>query len=364
MTEFGWKLSDLKSIPKNGLRVLTTFAGGGGSSMGYKLAGYEIIGANEIDPRMACHYLDNMPDTNMLICPIQELVADVGRTRLLMNPDILDGSPPCSTFSTSGNLSADWGKSRKFTEGQTEQVLSELFFDFIRLAKKLKPRVVIAENVSGIIKGQTRGYVRMICRELLEIGYYTQLFRINAADYGVPQQRERIFFIARLKESGWLDLKLPPIQQPIAVSDACLDLPALTTNERRALSCGPVKTELWWRTKPGDIFSAAYASRNIGGRTRKTGKKKGGALLSRSNSWFDHCRLHPEKPSKTLTGASGVTHWNECRKMSKQELFRIQSFPDDYAVANNRAAYVTGMSVPPRIIEMLARTINEQWFKQ
>ena len=102
---------------------------------------------------------------------------------------------------------ANRGKSKKFREGQAYQVLDDLFFEFIKLAEKLKPKIIVAENVKGILMGNARGYVNLIIKKLDEVGYKTQIFLLNSARMGVPQKRERVFFIATRK-----DLELPTIK--------------------------------------------------------------------------------------------------------------------------------------------------------
>lgn len=120
--------------------------------------------------------------------------------------------PACSTFSTAGNREGDWNKEKHFREGQAKQILSELFFDFLRLVEKLKPKVVIAENVSGIIKGNAKGYTKAVVEEFMAMGYSIQVFQLNAASMGVPQRRERVFFIANRLDRR---IKLEFNQEPI-----------------------------------------------------------------------------------------------------------------------------------------------------
>lgn len=129
-----WNLSDLKNMSKNGKTVFSCFSCGGGSSMGYKLAGFDVIGNCEIDEKIDKMYVKNFHPKFNFRMPIQELLKQE-LPEELFNLDILDGSPPCSTFSRAGNREKDWGKKKKFREGQAEQVLSELFFDFINVAK-------------------------------------------------------------------------------------------------------------------------------------------------------------------------------------------------------------------------------------
>jgi len=144
-TDWKWSMADDYPKEKNGLKVFSCFACGGGSTMGYKLAGCEVLGCVEIDPRMNDVYLKNHhPKHNFLMdirdfnnIPNEELPPE------LFNLDILDGSPPCTTFSMAGDREDSWGKKKKFREGQTEQTLDDLSFIFIDTVEKLKPKCVV-----------------------------------------------------------------------------------------------------------------------------------------------------------------------------------------------------------------------------
>ena len=188
-----WNLTDLKTVAQNGVKVMSTFACGGGSSMGYKRAGCSIVAANDIDPEMAWHYQQNLRPPLYYLCPIRDLLTATLPPELFAL-DILDGSPPCSTFSMAGSREKAWGKDKHFREGLAKQVLSDLFFDYLDLVGRLKPKVAIAENVKGMIIGNAKGYTKLIMALFKELGYRPQLFLINAADCGVPQRRERVFF--------------------------------------------------------------------------------------------------------------------------------------------------------------------------
>ena len=133
---YKWTLKDAKFTKDKG-NVFSCFACGGGSTMGYKLAGFDVIGCNEIDAKMMEAYKVNH---NPKFSYLESITTFKNRKDLpkeLYNLDILDGSPPCSSFSMAGNRDKDWGKEKKFREGQAEQVLDTLFFDFIDLAKEL-----------------------------------------------------------------------------------------------------------------------------------------------------------------------------------------------------------------------------------
>ena len=202
---YKWYLKD-GYPPKNGLKVFGTFICGGGSTMGYKLAGFEHLGGVEIDPPIADVYKTNHNPKYLFIEDIREFAKRTDFPEDLYNLDILDGSPPCSSFSMAGNREKDWGKTKVFREGQAEQRLDDLFFDYIALAKKLQPKVVIAENVKGLIQGNAQAYVHRIKKEFEAAGYKVQLFLLNAASMGVPQKRERVFFICQRN-----DLNLPKL---------------------------------------------------------------------------------------------------------------------------------------------------------
>lgn len=162
--------------------------------MGYKLAGFDVVGCNEIDPRMNSIYVSNHHPKHNYLCDIRELVK-MDLPEELYNLDILDGSPPCSSFSMAGSRSDDWGKEKKFREGQVSQVLDTLFFDFISLAERLKPKVVVAENVKGLMLGDAKEYMRNIIDGFDKAGYYTRYFLLNGRKMGLPQKRERVFFV-------------------------------------------------------------------------------------------------------------------------------------------------------------------------
>ena len=197
--DYNWTLKDANFTKDKGT-VFSCFACGGGSTMGYKLAGFDVLGCNEIDPKMMEAYKENHKPKLAYLEPIQTFKLRKDLPKELYNLDILDGSPPCSSFSMAGNREKDWGKDKKFREGQACQILDDLFFDFIDLANELQPKVVIAENVKGLLLGNAIEYVRRIYREFDKAGYYCQHWLLNASKMGVPQRRERVFFIALRKD--------------------------------------------------------------------------------------------------------------------------------------------------------------------
>lgn len=343
-SDYTWLLSDLKFVPKNGVKVMSTFACGGGSSMGYKRAGCEVIAANDIDPEMAWHYKLNLNPKHYFLCPIRDLLIQKLPPELF-ELDILDGSPPCSTFSMAGSREKAWSKEKHFREGQAKQVLSDLFFDYLDLVKLLKPKVAIAENVKGMIIGNAKGYTKMVMARFKEIGYRPQLFLLNAADCGVPQLRERVFFCAIRDDIKTDPLKLAPRHRWISAGEATADLQNLTDEEKAETKPTGIDLKWWHLTKQGDDYG-------------DTIRKLGGV-----EKYWNQIRWNKEGIRRTLTAThEQYTHWSECRKLTFREWKRLGSFPDDYQAKTDKIGkYMIGMSVPPKMTEVIARAVCNQW---
>lgn len=302
--------------------------------MGYKLAGFTVLGGVEIDPQMMELYRTNQrPDPRFsFLMPIQDFknIPDTELPIELFDLDVLDGSPPCSSFSMAGSREKAWGEEKKFREGQSVQVLDDLFFHFIDVAKKLRPKIVVAENVKGLVLGNARGYVKEIFQAFREAGYETQLFLLNASRMGVPQIRERTFFIARK-----IDLGLPPItlgfdESPISVAEA-----TVRASTAGAAPLTKMALVLWRRVLPGEGLSQAHPKK----------------------SWFAHRRPHPDRPMPTMIAVTPSYHWLEPRLLSPAEIVRLQTFPEDYDFVGLQAQYVCGMSVPPFMMQRVALAV-------
>jgi len=322
-----WNLSDLELVPKNGVKVMSTFACGGGSSMGYKRAGCTIVAANDIDPEMAWHYKRNLNPPLYFLCPIGDLLTK-DLPPELYDLDILDGSPPCSTFSMAGSREKSWGKDKHFREGQAKQVLSDLFFDYLDLVGKLRPKVAIAENVKGMILGNAKGYTKMVMARFKEIGYRPQLFLLNSADCGVPQKRERVFFCAVRDDIDVPPLKLAPTHRWISAGEATADLGGKVKG-LFLVTAGNERHVVNFRLPIHDPYSQPSPT------------------LTATNNQFDLIS-HDRKTEK--------------RAWTFSEYKRLGSFPDDYKAKTDKIGkYMIGMSVPPKMTEQVARAVCEQW---
>lgn len=333
-----WNLTDLKTVPKNGLNVFSCFHCGGGSTMGYKLAGFTVLGGVEIDPEMSRIYVKNHNPKHEYLMGVQEFknIPDSELPPELFELDILDGSPPCSSFSMAGSREKGWSKKKKFREGQANQVLDDLFFDFIDIAKKLQPKVVVAENVKGLIQGNARGYVKEIFRGFREAGYDCQLFLLNSAAMGVPQRRERTFFIARRRDIGLPKLELTFDEKPIPLKQAFADTKVDTTVILKGKTL-----ERWYQTKPGSF-----------------------AKSPSGNTFGFFCKESGAKPCSTQMASGGRNHhWQYKRPLNKEEIVIVQSFPEDYNFLKLLPVYVCGMSVPPFMMNRVSDQIFKQWFQ-
>ena len=337
MNRYSWKwnLSDLKN-DKN-VKVFSCFSCGGGSSMGYKRVGFDVIGNVEIDPKMNEIYVKNNHPKYNYCMDLREFNKKDDLPEELYGIDILDGSPPCTTFSMAGKREKTWGKTKKFREGQKEQTLDDLFFVFLDTVEKLKPRIVIAENVTGIIRGNAKGYCNLIVKRFRELGYDLQIFHLNAAKMDVPQKRERIFFIANNQGYGKLNLNF--------------DYDLIPFGKVRAEKGGPVNGEvikpLLEKAQPGDVkISDIYERYNHG-----------------QMKYYTSHIYNDEFVAQTITSGGDDYRFFDTKKCVNEDYINCQSFPQDYDFCGSNVKYVCGMSVPPNMMANIATEVYEQWLK-
>lgn len=347
-----WKLSDgypADEIKYHGRKVFSTFACGGGSTMGYKLAGYDVIGCNEIDPKMMEAYKANHNPKYAYLEPIQDFKNRKELPDELFELDILDGSPPCSSFSMAGNRGKDWGKKKKFREGQSEQVLDTLFFDFIDLAKRLQPKVVIAENVKGLLQGDARQYLKKVYDEMEDAGYYVQHFILDASKMGVPQRRKRVFIIGLRNDLSepflyQVDMftQLPKLELNFKEDEIPYKKIRAETGNKSAIGLSPKIREYWVKTDPGYSFSQNHPN----------------------GSYFNEIKLHPDKVIPTIR-ANGLPYDYEVeRTLFRKEVMMAGSFPLDYNFKKRKPEYLIGMSVPPVMTAQISHEIYNQWISK
>lgn len=348
---YRWTLANAKFTKDKG-KVFSCFACGGGSSMGYKLAGFDVIGCNEIDKRMMDIYCKNHNPRFSFLEPIQTFKDRTDLPPELFNLDILDGSPPCSTFSVAGLREKAWGKMKKFKEGQAEQVLDTLFFDFIDLAKKLQPKVVVAENVKGILLGKAKDYVRRIYQGFDDAGYHVQHFLLDAQYMGVPQRRQRVFFVCLRKD----------IASPVLVQDGFFDMtPHIEMNFSEKPILFREVADYSGDEVNSKVIRTLWENRQYG----DTDQSDANFRLYGKESNFNQAYVYTDRICPTLTGNNmSLIHFDKPLCLGQSEVCCISSFPQDYDFGTQQPHYVCGMSVPPVMMAQVASRIYEQWLSK
>ena len=321
--------------------VISLFAGGGGSSLGYKLAGYEELLAVEWNDH-ACETLKaNFPELQVWKGDIHDLSGDQCLELAGLAPgelDVLDGSPPCQGFSTAGK--------RKFMDPR-----NNLFAEYIRLLRALMPRVFIAENVSGMVKGPMRMIFLEVMKELRASGYRVKAALLNAMHFGVPQSRERCIFIGVRDDLEAEPSHPRPQTKPMTVRQAIGDL----GNEQ-----DPERDHIWIDESPAGRNTKAWSLANKakqgmvyrGQQMRHVWDTEGPTLCKPgSDGW--------EKPP--YLGALGC-HPIYTRTFSLLEYKRLASFPDDFIFPGNKwlGYYRIGNCVPPLMMKAIAEHVKTE----
>lgn len=344
-TDWKWKFSDYPK-EKNGLKVFSCFACGGGSTMGYKLAGCEVLGCCEIDEKMNEIYkLNHNPKHNFMM-DIRDFNNLEDIPEELFNLDILDGSPPCTTFSTAGEREKNWGKMKKFREGQKEQTLDDLSFVFIETVNKLKPKTVIMENVEGLLLGEAFEYVRKIYTQFDEVGYRVHHWLLKGENMGVPQTRHRVFFVAIRK-----DLNINPYYLNMTFNYEPIPYKVIKSKDGDEFSDAAKAGKLYnmfMQAKPTDKTLADVDLRNGG-----------------KGSYFQMYIIHDEDVMPTIRASRSYSNyrWEDKKKTTMEDVIHGQTFPEDYnfgVKTPDNVAYVCGMSVPPIMIKRIVERLIEE----
>ena len=388
---YPYKMQDVyAAAAQEQFKVISTFAGGGGSSTGYRLAGGKVLVINEFVEEAARTYAENYPDTVILPDDIKELsgkdfldAADVGVGEI----DILDGSPPCSAFSVSGSLSHNiheeehidlwgnvtiekvpgkhsdgWSKTKNYSDGKKVENIEDLFFEFLRVAEEIKPKVIVAENVKGLTVGEAKSYFNKILNKFEEIGYDVCAQVLDSRYYGVSQTRTRVIFIGVREDvaekTGYNFMNISqifpkPDTEVIPVKDVMIDL-EYDAEEVEYL------TEKWTNT--------AYWKQTGSNMEIDPDKVLTGMDYHPKGHHFNLKRVSQYQPAPTITAmgsaetTAGAFHWIEPRKLTLGELKRIMSLPDDFKLTGkwNQKAERCGRMVPPLMMERIASSIYEK----
>lgn len=362
---------------QNKFQVISTFAGGGGSSTGYRLAGGKILCINEFVEEAQNTYRQNYPDTPILPGDIKGLTGKdfldlVGLKEGEL--DILDGSPPCSAFSVAGKLSHSkdgkhsdgWGQTKKYSDGMIVENIEDLFFEFLRVADEIRPKVIVAENVKGLTIGEAKQYYNKITNGFEDIGYEVISQVLDSRYFGVSQTRTRVIFIAIrndiMDKVGLNFMTLSrvfpePDRSVIPLKDALVGL-EYDAEEVKYL------TDKWTNT--------AYYKNTVVNMPLNPDKVLTGMDYHPKGHHFNVKRVSQFQPAPTLTAmgsadtTAGACHWSESRKLTLGELKRIMSLPDDFSLTGkwNQKAERIGRMVPPLMMKRIADSVYENVIKE
>jgi len=362
---------------ENKFNVISTFAGGGGSSTGYRLAGGKILCVNEFVEEAQNTYRENYPDTPILPGDIKELsgkdfldVVGLKEGEL----DILDGSPPCSAFSVAGKLSHStdgkhsdgWGQTKNYSDGKMVENIEDLFFEFLRVADDIRPKVIVAENVKGLTIGEAKQYFNKINNTFEDIGYDVVAKVLDSRYFGVSQTRTRVIFIGLrndITEKAGLNFMTINSVFPEQSVDVIPLKDALVGLEYDV-------EEVDYLTKK--FLNTAYWKDTGSNMEIDPPKVLTGMDYHPKGHHFNLKRVSQYAPAPTLTAmgsndtTAGAFHWAEPRKLTIGELKRIQSLPDDFKLTGkwNQKSERIGRMVPPLMMKAIADSIYNKVLKE
>ena len=355
-----YKLEDVKKSSERKLfKVVSLFAGCGGSSTGYRLGGGEILAINEFIPAAYESYRKNYPDTHIFTQDVRQLSGQMILDKIGLKVgelDILDGSPPCASFSSAGIREEGWGKEKEYSD--TTQRVDDLFFEYARLVKEIQPKVFVAENVKGLTLGSAMSILGSnqmglfgeeqdtIYHTLVNCGYNVRYKLLNAKDYGVPQQRERLIFIGVRKDID-AQITYPKGNRDIVSIREAFEGLVNPENELKesSMSEGKVK-EVAYMLKQGESGDK-YTKTKYFGLKRPIFDDVCFTILARQGN------------------KSSILHPIETRQLTISEIKRIMSFPDDYYVGEKYVQKTErlGRSVAPLMMKAISEHIYETILK-
>ena len=321
------------------MNYVDLFSGAGGLSLGFEMAGFNNVFSVEYDKKIAESYKKNFPTHNLLVKDIQEITDDeIITLQHNQEVDVVIGGPPCQGFSLAGRIG------RSFVEDKRNY----LFKEFVRVVKIIDPPMFVMENVARILSHNKGETIKELTNEFKKIGYNVQYKVLQAADYGVPQKRQRIFIVGTKNK----EFNFPtPIGTTITVKEAIGDLPPLKSGERSEVP---------------NHFSMNHSSQMLkkmsyigdGGNRNQIPED----LRPKTGDIRKYIRYDSQKPSVTVTGdMRKIFHYEQNRALTAREGARIQSFPDNYKFVGGLQAINTqiGNAVPPILSIHLANRIKK-----
>ena len=326
------------------MKILSLFSGCGGLDLGFEKAGFEIPVANEFDPTIWETFKVNHPKTQLLECDIKNIKEE----DLPKDIDGIIGGPPCQSWSEAGAM-------RGINDSR-----GQLFFEYIRLLKILKPKFFLAENVSGMLSKKHKEAVDNFIKLFKDCGYDVSLTLVNAKDYGVAEERKRVFYIG-FRNDLKIDFKFPEgstkdDNKKITLREILWDLKD---------SAVPAEDKNYHNPKSvnnNEYFVGAYSPMFMSRNRVKSWDEQAFTVQASGRQ----CQIHPQAPKMIKVGL------NRCefesgkeylyRRMSIREVARIQGFPDNFKFIYNKVdnAYkMIGNAVPVNLAYEIALAIKK-----
>ena len=396
-------MAEIVAVKPAGLVAADLFSGCGGSCLGFRMAGFRVVWANEfVAHAQECHEA-NFKDCHLDKRDVRqvqphEILKVLGLKKGQL--DLLSGSPPCQSFSTAGQREKGWGKEREYEHG-AKQRNEDLFQEYIRLLRGMMPKVMVAENVSGLAKGVAKGFFLGILADMKASGYVVECRLLDAQWLGVPQQRQRLIFIgirADLSKLFKIGPAFPaPLSYRYSVADACPWIGTVQTREH-----GFTKTNTLALSVPapapapavpasgGSSYDGHQVSVKIEGANGFNGRQISRPLptvqagrpvnLLPSELQLDKSRqslcdgrkkfgangaARPGEPCPTVqTIAHDTVLVTERRKFTIAELKRICAFSDDFVLVGTYSQQWArlGNAVPPLMMKAVAETLKSRVF--
>ena len=322
-------MARLAEIPLCGLTAVSTFTGAGGGCLGLRWAGISVRAASEFVPAARETYQANWPD-----CPVdaRDIRTVTGAELLDLaglaagQVDLLEGSPPCASFSTAGSRSSGWGRVRAYSD--TAQQTDDLFGEYARLLTEIRPRAFIAENVTGLTKGVAKGYFKEILAALRACGYTVEARLLNSEWLGVPQVRTRVFFVGVRADLDRPPAWPVPLRYRYGVVDA---LPHLAGGQVHM--------------PPRGKFAGRHLNLDDHEPSATIAVSKGGA------------RRQHQVAERAVDAGDGLVR----RTYTIAELRRICGFPDDYQLTGsfNQQWERLGRAVAPPVMRAVAVALRD-----
>lgn len=324
-----------RNTGEDGPIVVSTFAGTGGSSLGYQMAGFNELLAVEWNDHAVENFRANFGHVDVYHGDIADLSINEAKARTGLSEgelDLFDGSPPCQGFSMAGDRDSNDGR-------------NQLFREYVRLLEGFRPKTFVMENVQGMVQGKMKAIFAEIMETLRNAGYRVSARLLNAKHLNVPQSRPRVLFVGIRKDIQKAPVYPNPTPPLIGIRSAFQGVSAKTYTKYQE---GTWARKTWDVVEPGNVlgdYRVAHAP---------------------ADSGYGHSKPNPTQPIGTIPKSAGHSktikmHWAEPRSYAIEEIKPLQSFPTEFDLSGtfkqqwNRI----GNSVPPIMMAHVAATIKE-----